>query len=189
MRRFTRNASELEDSFHLLEGSLHLLEGPLHLLEGSLHLRRAAPSAAEYAFGMGPWDLVRLPLTGARLTLRALEDLNALAENARGRVDIADELMRRLDALAAQAAALTATALTLDLHAAEIVSGGKDLVAVARSLDETLLVFRAQLPRLLGALDTVEELEGAAETVADTLEPLQGAAERVGRMTKRLSRS
>jgi hypothetical protein len=40
----------------------------------------------------------------------------------------------------------------------------------------------------LRSLDTVDELEEAAETMADTMEPLQGAAERVGRITKRLTR-
>ena len=41
------------------------------------------------------------------------------------------------------------------------------------------------MPQLLKGLDMAEELEGAVETV----EPLQGAAERLGKVTKRLSRS
>jgi hypothetical protein len=47
------------------------------------------------------------------------------------------------------------------------------LVDVAQSLDKTLRVFRQHVPRLLHGLDTVEELEDAAET----MEPLQGAAD------------
>ena len=39
------------------------------------------------------------------------------------------------------------------------------------------------------ATDTVERIEDGMETVTDTVEPLQGAAERVGRVTRRLSRT
>jgi hypothetical protein len=42
--------------------------------------------------------------------------------------------------------------------------GGQDLVAVARSLDETLTVFRRLLPGVLSSLDTVEDLEEPTET-------------------------
>lgn len=166
---------------------------------------------------------LRAPLAGPRLVFRVLDDLNAIAENARRQPDVVDEIKARLDELLLEVAALTSaarkldaragmldgtgnevavqareivrggrelndTGLVLDGHAEEIVQGGADLVAVARSLDETLLVFREHLPRAMRALDTVEQLEGAAETLADTMEPLQGAAERVGRVTKRLSR-
>ena len=84
---------------------------------------------------------------------------------------------------------LDRTGQTLDGHTIELISGGQDLTAVAERLDETLAVFRVALPRLLAGLDTVDELESEVETVAETVEPLQGAAERVGRVTKRLSRT
>jgi hypothetical protein len=81
---------------------------------------------------------------------------------------------------------LVETAERVEDRGTEIVVGGQDLTAVAASLDETLRVFRAALPRLLEGIDTAEHLEEAVETVAETVEPLQGAAERVGRVTRRL---
>jgi hypothetical protein len=169
-------------------------------------------------------DLLRLALLGPRLVLRALNDLNTIAENARRQPDAVDEIKARLDALLLEAtavraiasdvvaradaldliahelvtdaheilsaaAALQQTGGVLDGHSTQIIERGEDLIVLSRSLDETLTVFRQHLPRVLRALDTVEELEDAAETMADTMEPLQGAAERVGRITKRLSRS
>ncbi len=93
--------------------------------------------------------------------------------------------------------------MRLDATATELVDGGAELTATAKhldgnaevlnvlaaSLDQTLGVFRAALPRLLGALDTVEELEESVETVAETIEPLQRTAEKVGRVTDRFSRT
>jgi len=84
---------------------------------------------------------------------------------------------------------LDATGRTLDAHTVELIDGGTRLTEVSEQLEADLRVFRAALPRLLQGLDTVEQLEGAVETVAETVEPLQGAAERVGRVTQRLSRS
>lgn len=84
---------------------------------------------------------------------------------------------------------LTVTSKAIERDTRELIEGGEDLTAVSERLAADLHVFRAALPRLLEGLDTVEELEGAVETVAETVEPLQGAAERVGRVTRRLSRS
>jgi DNA repair ATPase RecN len=142
------------------------------------------------------------------MTVRALDDLHTVAERARRDPDPVEEIRDRLDALIAEAAGLLVSLQRVHLVAAEIVTGGRDLVetgdrverrgaeivtggqdltAVAESLDETLRVFRAALPRLLRGLDTAEQLEEAVETVAETVQPLQGAAERVGRVTRRLS--
>jgi hypothetical protein len=84
---------------------------------------------------------------------------------------------------------LTATAKTLDGHTCELIDGGERLTVATEQVEAHMRVFRAALPRMLEGLDTVEELEAAVETVADTVEPLQGAADRVGRVTRRLSRS
>lgn len=84
---------------------------------------------------------------------------------------------------------LTLTAKTLDGDTRELIDGGAELTDVARKLETDLQAFRALLPRIVDALDVVERLEGEVETVAETMEPLQGAAERVGRVTRRLSRS
>ena len=84
---------------------------------------------------------------------------------------------------------LNATAKTLDADTRELIDGGARLTAVSEELESHLRVFRGALPRMLDGLDVVEQLEGAVETVAETVEPLQATAERVGRVTKRLSRS
>lgn len=98
---------------------------------------------------------------------------------------------------------LTGTAKSLDGRAAELIDGGQDLTDTAKHLDgnaerlnelaasmeASLTQFRQALPQLLGALDTVEELEESIETVADTIEPLQQTAEKVGRVTQRFSRT
>jgi hypothetical protein len=83
---------------------------------------------------------------------------------------------------------LTAVAKALERDTRQLIDGGEELTAVSEKLEADLQVFRRALPRLLDGLDTVEELEGAVETVADTVEPLQATAERVGRVTNPLSR-
>lgn len=76
----------------------------------------------------------------------------------------------------------------VESRGAEIRDGGADLTAVGTRLETDMRALLSALPRILDAVDTVEELEGAVETVADTIEPLAGTAERVGRVTQRLSR-
>lgn len=134
---------------------------------------------------------------------RITDRLDALLVEVTAVMSVAAQVVERAQVLDDAASALVAEAQeiivggrslrhtgdTLDGHAQEIIAGGQDLVAVGASLDETLLIFRQYLPRLLGALGTVEQLEDSAETMAETLQPLQGAAERVGKVTKRLSRS
>lgn len=194
---------------------------------------------------MGATDLVLAPYRAGRLAVRALEDLNALAERARREPDPVEEVRERIDLLVSELGTLvvllgevvgearalnavvpvltataidiesggreltataqdldrvgreilvggrelTATGKSLDGTAAEIRDGGRDLTEVAKRLDASMRVFRAALPRLMDGLDTVEHLEDAVETVAETVEPLQATAERVGKVTKRLSRS
>jgi DNA repair ATPase RecN len=163
---------------------------------------------------MDPTGVLLAPLRAGRQVARAFEDLNTIAERARRDPDPVEEIRARLDTLIGavstlnrEASALIGATERLRLLGAEIVSGGRDLVetgegverrgaeivtggqdltAVAQSLDDTLRVFRAALPRLLQGLDTAEQLEEAVETVAETVEPLQGAAKRVGRVTRRL---
>lgn len=77
----------------------------------------------------------------------------------------------------------------LDAEGRELIDGGDRLRQVSEQLEQHLRVFRAALPRVMDGLDTVESIEGKIETVAETVEPLQGAAERVGRVSRRLSRS
>jgi len=77
----------------------------------------------------------------------------------------------------------------LDAEGRELIDGGDRLRQVSEQLEQQLRVFRAALPRVMDGLDTVESIEGKIETVAETVEPLQVAAERVGRVSRRLSRS
>jgi len=84
---------------------------------------------------------------------------------------------------------LEAAARGVEARGVEIRDGGEDLTQVATRLEIDMRALLSALPKILSAVDVVEELEGAVETVAETIEPLQGTAERVGRVTKRLSRS
>jgi hypothetical protein len=77
----------------------------------------------------------------------------------------------------------------MDVDTRQLIAGGERLTAVTEQLEAHMRVFRGAMPRVLDGLDTVEELEGAVETVAETVEPLQGTAERVGRLTQRFSRT
>lgn len=83
---------------------------------------------------------------------------------------------------------LEAVARGVEARGAEIRDGGEDLTQVATRLEIDMRALLSALPKILSAVDVVEELEGAVETVAETIEPLQGTAERVGRVTQRLSR-
>src|SRR3712207_1674188 len=127
--------------------------------------------------------------------LRVVQALNEL----RGRIDLlidevstlnrtARDVDRTGGAIVEGGADLTRATRAQHAATQELIQGGARLPAVSEQIEADLRVFRAALPRLLGSLHTVEELEGAVETVAETLEPLQGAAERVGRVTDRLSR-
>ena len=150
------------------------------------------------------------PLRIAQAAIRAAEDLNALAERARREPDPVDEVRALLDAVLADirsldrhAVAVDRTAQTivtggddlrrtgqsLDAHTVELISGGRELTEAAKEIAAHLAVFRDVLPRLLEALDTVDDLEDSLEVVADTVEPLQGVANGVGRMARRLSSS
>jgi methyl-accepting chemotaxis protein len=84
---------------------------------------------------------------------------------------------------------LAVVARRLSGQTSELIDGGSDLTAVSERIAADLGAFRAVLPQVMEGLETVDRLEGEVETVAETIEPLQGAAERVGRVTKRLSRT
>lgn len=177
--------------------------------------RRHQPDG--YAGGVDLRSVILAPVTIATRTVQALDDLAAIADRARREPDPVEEVRERLDrvldeltALRATAAevdatgrqivtggreltdtakVLTGTAATLEHDTRELIDGGQDLTAVAERISADLRTFRAMLPKVFGAIDTLEKLEDEIETVAETVEPLQGAAERVGRVTRRLSRS
>jgi prefoldin subunit 5 len=155
-------------------------------------------------------DLASLALLPVRLPFRIADGVEELVSELRQVRAVAERLDRTLPEALAAITVLTRVAENVDVTGQQIVSGGKDLADVTRTqaertrelidggedltevgkqLEADLQVFRAFLPKLLEALDTVERLEGEVETVAETIEPLQGAAERVGRVTRRLSRT
>ena len=148
-------------------------------------------------------DLLIIELAEATRQIRELIDGGAeLTQVARGTHATMFELLQAARALLPTTLALdstgmrlhdggeelTATAKQLHVDTRELIDGGERLTAVSEQIEEDLRVFRAAMPRIMEGLDTVEELEGAVETVAETIEPLQGAAERVGRVTQRLGR-
>ena len=139
---------------------------------------------------------------GIAMLSELLVEMRALNEVTRSIERLAGEVVPRADALAAISERLEASAgqvlnaeqalvdctRQVEGQTRELLTDGRRLMAVSERIDTSLGALRAALPRLLEGIDTVEELEGAVETVADTVEPLQGAAERVGRATERLSR-
>ena len=136
---------------------------------------------------MGPLDLALAPWRVARGIVRAGEDLASLVDAIRALDRHALELDRTARTIITGGRDLRLTGESLDAHTVELISGGRELTENAKAIAAHLAVFRAALPRLLEALDTVEEIEGSLETVAETVEPLQGVANGVGRVTRRLS--
>lgn len=134
-------------------------------------------------------NLTSLVLAPVQLPFRAVRGI----EEMTGELKRLRLVAQRLDVTAQQivvgGADLTEATRTQERRTRELIDGGAELTEVSRQLEANLEVFVAVLPRILRALDTVDRLEEEVETVADTIEPLQGAAERVGRVTRRLSRT
>jgi len=137
----------------------------------------------------GRVNLTSIVLAPVQLPLRALRGIEELtAEITRLRV-VAQSLDATGQQIVVGGTDLTDATRTQERRTRELIDGGAELTEVSKRLEDDLEVFIAVLPRILRALDTVDRLEEEVETVADTIEPLQGAAERVGRVTRRLSRT
>ena len=136
---------------------------------------------------MGPLDLLLAPWHAARAIARAGEEVGALADAIHALDAHAVALDRTARTIVTGGDELRRTGESLDAHTLELISGGRELTETAKAIAAHLAVFQAALPRVLEALDTVEDLEDSLETVADTVEPLQGVANGVGRVTRRLS--
>ena len=144
-----------------------------------------------------PVEEVRDRLDRLLVELGALNELgrtlNAAVQTALEVAEVIARVGENLDVTGQQIISggrdLNLTGRTLDRDSRELIDGGADLTEVARRIENDLQAFRALLPQVVDALDTVERLEEGMETVTDTVEPLQGAAERVGRVTRRLSRT
>jgi methyl-accepting chemotaxis protein len=155
-------------------------------------------------------DLTSILLAPVQLPLRAvrgieeltaeLRQVRAIAEHIDGLLPATLEAITLLTRVAESVdvtgqqiivggADLTDATRTQERRTRELIDGGEELTEVSKQLEADLQIIRAALPRILRALDTVDRLEEEVETVADTIEPLQGAAERVGRVTRRLSRT
>jgi S1-C subfamily serine protease len=140
---------------------------------------------------------VPVPVLGidvpARLILRALDDLHAIAQAARTLPDVEARLAQRIDELESRATevldAVSTAEATLD-----------DGIAVGRQLEERAGVILDSTERIVAAAHAVAEgadhvaavlpsLEAsatAATMLAQTAEPLQGMVERLGRIADRL---
>jgi methyl-accepting chemotaxis protein len=139
------------------------------------------------------------PLTVPRLALRALDDLNSLADVARRDPHPMEELASRADEIGKDLEALVEVARGIQATGQEIIVGGDDLRRTGVSLDGTAAEIRdggeelrqavtAMLEvaqRLLGHLPALED---SVDTVAETMEPLQKPAEKVGKLSNALSR-
>jgi hypothetical protein len=140
---------------------------------------------------------VPVPVLGidvpARLILRALDDLHAIAQAARSLPDVEARLAERIDELESRA-----TEVLDAVSTAEATLG--DGIAVGRQLDERAGVILDSTERIVAAAHAVAEgadhvaavlpsLEAsatAATVLAQTAEPLQGLVERLGRIADRL---
>jgi DNA repair ATPase RecN len=131
-------------------------------------------------------------LIGVTELTGATRAIQRLLGDALPRADALTALGERLEASAERVLraeqALVESSQEIEDQTRALLDGGRRLTAISERIDGSLGAFRAALPRLLEGLDTVEDLEGAVETVAETVEPLQGAAQKVGRATRRLSR-
>ena len=134
-------------------------------------------------------NLTSIVLAPVQLPLRAVRGIEELTAELKEVRAIAERIDITGQQIVVGGADLTDATRTQELRTRQLIDGGAELTEVSKQLEADLQVFRAALPRILRALDTVDRLEEEVETVAETIEPLQGAAERVGRVTKRLSRT
>ena len=122
----------------------------------------------------------------------ATQAVQRLVADALPRIEALTGASERLEASAGRVLgaeqALVESSREIDAQTRALIADSRKLITVSESINGSLGIFHAALPRLIQGLDTVEELEGAVETVAETVEPLQGAAQKVGRATQRLSR-
>ena len=134
-------------------------------------------------------NLTSIVLAPVQFPLRAVRGIEELAAELKRLRLVAQSLDGTAQQIVVGGADLTEATRTQERRTRELIDGGAELTEVSKRLEDDLEVFIAVLPRILRALDTVDRLEEEVETVAETIEPLQGAAERVGRVTKRLSRT
>src|SRR4051794_30173376 len=139
------------------------------------------------------------PLTVPRLAVRALDDLNAMADVARRDPHPMEELAERADGIGADLEALVEVARGILETGQEVIVGGGDLRRTGVSLRgpagevrqggrdlRQALVAMPEVAR--GLPPPLPEREDAVERVADTVEPLQRPVAKVGRLTQALSR-
>lgn len=122
-------------------------------------------------------DGLKLLFFPVELTLRALDDLNAVAEVARRLPP--EQVLDRLLELDRQLAALLA------VQASAIEVQGRLAELEARLLEhmETLDQKLPSTERIVAAVDDLRESLG---TLATTAEPIQGAAESIARVAERV---
>lgn len=124
----------------------------------------------------------------AVMTQQVHTTMLAVHEIAGGLGRIGSGLEDRSRELLLSGATLTERSNSLEAQLRELTKGTLRLNDATAQLDADVRSLLSAMPKLIEGVDTVEQLEGAVETVAETMEPLQDTAERVGRVTKRLSR-
>ena len=129
-----------------------------------------------------------IPVLGpARLLLRALDDLHAIALAARV---LAERDPRDGDpdlrGLAADLTAIAETARSLPRVERALTARIEELDARLAGVLEVAERIEGGLPSIDRVLASIEALGGAAGTLAMAVGPLQGAAERLGRVADRL---
>jgi hypothetical protein len=129
----------------------------------------------------------------ARLILRALDDLHAIAEAARSLPDVEARLTQKVDELESRAAEVLDAVATAEQTLGEGIGVGRRLDERAEViLDSTERIVAAAYAVAEGAdrvaevLPSLEASATAATVLAQTAEPLQGLVERLGRIADRL---
>lgn len=123
-------------------------------------------------------DRLRVLFFPVELALRALDDLNALAEAAR-RLPPPEEVLDRLSEAQHQLEAL----LAVQASAVEVQGRLAELEARLLARMETL---EEKLPSTERVVAAVDELRESLGTLATTAEPIQGAAESIARVAERV---
>ena len=126
-------------------------------------------------------------LAPARLGLRALDDLHALAETAQISARERRLLLERLEEVRTEVAELNRNAAAVTGQAAELMIVGRSLQEVTGHLRVEARELSDDMEPVADVADRVQEAGEAMEEVAEGVRPLRSAAYRVGRMAERLT--
>jgi hypothetical protein len=140
---------------------------------------------------------VPVPVLGidvpARLVLRALDDLHAIAQAVRTLPDVEARLAQRIDELESRATEVLDAVSTAEATLGDGIAVGRQLEAragvILDSTERTVAAAHAVAEgadHVAAVLPSLEASATAATVLAQTAEPLQGLVERLGRIADRL---